>query len=172
MLRVLHYAALACLAALAHAQTTPAPKPPPELRQLDYFAGKWRCEGVTKRSSVKWASPMQCGWFNGGLVLECRSHANAPNEGEGVTIYGFNAVEKVYTQYSYGSTGADPSVLRGQRTGTTWTYTGEGTFQGKPAKYQYVVNEASASRFSYQARLVVEGGSWTVTQEGDCTKAK
>ena len=125
---------------------------------------------VNKLTNVKWAQTRQCGWLKGGFVLECRGYATAPNEGEIGSIYGFSTVEKAYTAYSYTSTGAAPSVYKGQRAGTTWTYTREGTFEGKPAKYESATNEASASKFSIQVRRAVEGGSWTVTQEGSCTK--
>lgn len=172
MQRLVCCAVVACLAALVQAQTTPAPKPPAELKQLDYFVGKWNCEGVNKLTNAKGASEGQCAWFKGGFVLECPTHTTAPSEREDVWIFGFSTADKAYTAYHYGSTGASPGVHKGQRSGTTWTFVREGTFEGKPTKFQVVVNEVSASRYTTQSRRSVEGGPWTVTQEGSCTKAK
>jgi len=172
MHRLAYCAALACLAALAHAQTTPVPKPPPELKQLDYFAGKWNCDAITKPSNAKTVGTSQCVWFKGGFVLECQSHDTVPQESTGVLALGYSTTEKAYTAYSYGSTGSAPSVFKGQRQGTTWTWQGEGTYRLKPAKYQFTMTEDSPVKYSFQTRQSVEGGPWTVSGEGSCTKAK
>ncbi len=174
MRRLVYYAALACLAALVHAQTTPAPKPPPELKQLDYFAGKLSCEGVTRPDNAKTLSTSECVWFKGGLVLECRTHDIAPQESTGVLILGYSTPEKAYTAYSYGSMGSGRDVSKGQRQGTTWTWTwdGEETSGKKPARFQMTITEDSSVKYHVQARRSVASGPWTVISEGTCTKAK
>lgn len=172
MHRLTYCAALTCLAALVHAQTTPAPTPPPELKQLNYFVGKSSCEGIIKASNTKRVWTGQCRWLKGDFVLECRALYTAPSESEAVSVFAYNTEEKAYTAYSYGSTGANPSVYKGQRTGTTWTFVREGTVGGKPTKFQVVMTEDSAGKWSYQNRRAVEGGPWTVTQESSCTQGK
>ena len=168
--RLVSCAVLACFSVLGYGQTAQAPKPSPELQRLDYFAGKMSCEGVTKSDNAKSAGTMQCAWFKGGFALECRAHFTVPTEGTGVYVYGYSTAEKAYTLYSYGSTGSWPGVRKGQRQGTTWTFDREGTYSGKPAKYQLVMTEDSPVKSGYQWRRSVEGGPWTVTSEGSCTK--
>ena len=165
MRRLVYCAALAYLAALAHAQTTPAPKPPPELKQLDYFAGKWSCEGVNKLTNVKScvydAVRVVQGWFRPRMPR----HTPPPRTNAKVSRFTASALWKRRTRRTAIAVPVPTSsVFKGQRTGTTWTYTREGTFEGKPAKYHSVTNEASASKFSTQVRRAVEGGPWTVIQ--------
>ena len=115
---------------------------------------------------------MQCAWFKGGFVLECRTHNTAPQETTAVLVLGYSIAEKAYTAYSYGSTGSMSAVSKGQRHGATWTFTWEEPYNGKPASGQLTLTEDSPMKWSSETRLSMEGGPWAVLSKGTCTRAK
>ena len=110
--RTMTLVASACLAASAAwaSQHTEAPKPGPEVKKLEAFAGKWKGESEMKPSPFapagKMTSEDDCTWFEGGFELVCRSRASgAMGNMKSEMVLGWNAEEKVYKYMGFDSMG-------------------------------------------------------------------
>src|SRR6185295_6534527 len=59
-----------------------APKPGPEHKKLEYFAGKWTSEAEAKKSAFgpagKYTSKDDCNVFQGGFAVVCHSEGSGP----------------------------------------------------------------------------------------------
>jgi len=92
----------AILAGLAAAAPTPAqmptPKPGPELKKLDYFAGMWKMEGEMKPGPMgpggKMTMTEEDKWMDGNFFLVSHSKFESPTMGGGTAIafMGYNAI--------------------------------------------------------------------------------
>ena len=70
------------VAAFAAAQTQPQmPKPGPEVKKLDYFAGNWKTEGDMKPGPMgpggKFSATEHNEWMDGGFFLLSHSDENS-----------------------------------------------------------------------------------------------
>jgi hypothetical protein len=171
--------AFALSATTARAQpAAQAPKPGPEHKKLDYFAGKWTSEVELKANPFmpagKYTSTDQCDWFTGGFAVRCQSDGNGPTgPTKSLGILGYNTEEKVYTYYGIDSTGMVPAtVSRGTVAGDTWTYTDESKMGGKMVKSRYVIKVGTPTAYTFKWELQGEGGAWSTVMEGKSTKAK
>ena len=67
---------------VAAQQPAQAPKPGPEQKRIEYFAGNWSFEGEAKQSPLgpagKISSTESCSWFAGGFHLVCRPKGTGP----------------------------------------------------------------------------------------------
>src|SRR4051812_32000754 len=82
------------------------PKPGPDTKKLDAFAGKWQGEGDMKAGpwgpGGKMANEDDCSWFDGGWQLVCHSTgkgAMGTIKGEGVMSW--SPEDKVYKYMGY-----------------------------------------------------------------------
>lgn len=102
MKRALAFASMLVLGlAVAAAAQAPAgpPKPGPEHKKLQYFAGKWTMQGELKASPFgpggKTTATDNCEWFAGGFHLVCKSDGKGPTgEMKGLAVLGYNPHEK------------------------------------------------------------------------------
>ncbi len=149
------------------------PKPGPEHKKLDYFAGKWAAEGEMKANPFgipagPFTSQDDCEWFEGGFSLVCKSEgmsAMGPTKGMGIMSY--NTEEKVYTYYGVdNSPMAMTSVPRGTVQGDTWTYSDESTMGGKTIKSRYIIEQVSPTSYTFKWESVDDNGAWQTIVEG------
>jgi hypothetical protein len=89
---------------------TEVPKPPPELRKLDYFTGTWAAEGEIKPGTMgsggKFTGTNQVQWMDGGFFLVTRSEfSGATGKGAETSYMGYDSNEKVYTYDSFNTPG-------------------------------------------------------------------
>jgi hypothetical protein len=113
----------------------PAPKPGPELKKLDYFAGSWNLAGDTKPGPMgpggKMTMTQHDQWQEGGFFLIERSnYKSAMGNGSGIAFMGYNADEKVYTYDEFSSMG-EALHATGKFEGDTWTWTSENKMGGR-----------------------------------------
>ncbi len=172
---VLAGALLAAGAALALPQHTEAPKPGPEVKKLDAFAGKWKGESDFKPGpwgpGGKMMSDDECTWFEGGFQLVCRGDSSGVlGKMKTQAILGWNGEEKVYKYMGFDSTGMMGSAS-GTVSGNTWSWTGQDMMGGKMinSKYTIVLTSPTTQAFKWETSAD-SGKTWTTAAEGKSTK--
>ncbi len=152
-----------------------APKPGPETRKLDVFAGKWKGEATMKAGpwgpGGTMTSEQTCSWFAGGFVLECHEDSSGDlGKMKSEAALGWSPEDKVYKYMGFDSMGMMLSAT-GTVSGNTWNWTGEDRMGGKliKSKYTVVVNSPTSQSFKWQTSD--DGGkTWTTAAEGKSTK--
>jgi hypothetical protein len=106
------------------------PKPAPELKNYDYFAGTWKLEGEAKPGPMgpggKMTMTEEIHWMKGGFFLVTHSTFSGAGmgEGTGISIMGYDPDEKKYTYNEFNSFG-EATKSAGTFDGKTWTWLGE-----------------------------------------------
>ena len=108
--------AMFLLPLMVQAQAPQMPKPGPELKKIDYFAGTWKMEGDTKPSSYgpggKFSETSHNEWMPGGFFLVTHSDGKYPmGESKGLALMGYKTDDKVYTYHEFDSSGETVSAL-------------------------------------------------------------
>ena len=120
--------------AVAAAAQTEMPKPGPEHKKLDMFAGSWTLEGDMKPSAMgpggKTTENEKCEWMEGGFFLVCHTDFKTTmGNGSGISIMGYSTDDKVYTYREFNSWGEfDDS--KGSVDGDTWTWINDEKMSG------------------------------------------
>lgn len=165
------------VAAVSAAQPPAAPpKPGPEHKKIEYFAGKWAFEGEMKESPFgpagKATGSETCEWFAGGFHLTCRSESKSPmGESKGLGIWAYDASEKVYTYYGVES-GGMAVLSKGTLEGDTWAWKNDMKMGDKTVKSRYTVKQVSPDVYHFKWETSLDGASWTLVQEGKGTRVK
>lgn len=155
-------------------QDTEAPKPGPEVKKLEVFAGKWSGESDMKSGpwgpGGKMTGEDDCTWFEGGFQLVCRSTGSgAMGKVKGEGIIGWNPEEKRYKYSGFDSTGMMLSAS-GTNTGNTWNWTGEDMMGGKLVKSRYTIVLTSPTTQTFKWEMSEDGKTWKTMVEGKSTK--
>jgi Protein of unknown function (DUF1579) len=164
-----------CFAAGAALAATPeAPKPGPETKKLEAFAGKWK--GESTMSPGPWGpggtmtSDDDCTWFDGGFQLVCKGSGDgAMGKVKSEMALGWNAEEKVYKYMGWDSTGM-MGTANGTVSGNTWTYTGEDKMGGKMIKSKYTIVITSPTSYTFKWETSEDNKAWKTAMEGKSTK--
>jgi hypothetical protein len=177
MKRALVFLCVSTFAAAAWAQAPGAPpKPGPEHKKLDYFAGKWKSESEMKAGpwgpGGKMTGGDTCSWFEGGLHLVCHATGTGPmGTVKGLSILGYSSEGKHYTFYGMDSSGWSDGA-KGSLEGDTWTWNSEGTMGGQPVKTRYVIKQISPDSYTFKAETSLGGSPFAVMFEGKETRVK
>lgn len=161
------------LTVIASAQM-PMPKPGPELKQLDWMAGKWNMGGDTKPGPMgpggKWTMTEDIHWMQGGffLVSHSKFSGGGMGEGSGVSIMGYDADAKKFTYNEFNSWGEAGKSL-GTVDGKTWTWLGEDTKMGKG---RFIMTVTSPTSYTMQYDMSKDGNTWTTVMTGTATKVQ
>ena len=110
-------AAWLALAVAALAQME-MPKPGPELKKLDMFAGTWTLDGDMKPSPMgaggKMTENQKCEWMEGGFFMVCRADfKSGMGNGTGISLMGYSTDDKTYTYREFNSWGQLKHELQG-----------------------------------------------------------
>jgi hypothetical protein len=167
-------AAALMLAAAAMAQMEP-PKPDPELKKLDVFAGTWTLDGNMKPGMMGPGGSMteneKCEWMDGGFYLVCHSEYKSASMGNGVglSVMGYSADDKAYKYREFSSTGEFVDS-RGKLEGDTWTWTSDDKMGGMTMKGRFTMKMTSASSYNFMFEMSQDGTKWTTMMDGKGTK--
>ncbi len=149
------------------------PKPAPELKQLDWMAGKWKLEGDAKPGPMGPGGKMNMTedihWMQGGffLVSHTKFAGAGMGEGSGISVMGYDSDEKKFTYNEFNSMGeANKSI--GTVDGKTWTWYGE----DKMGKGKFIMNVTSPTSYTFQYDMSKDGNEWTTVMTGKATKEK
>ena len=154
-----------------------APKPYPELKQLEPFAGQWSAEGENKATPIgkagRFSSTGTTNWILGGFFLHWQGTLKTP-EGEfkGIEIDSYDPKDKVFRAQWWND---DGSI-------TTGIYTPRGNvieFSGKtvaPDK-QYELRQTytfstDGMSYTYKDEVSMDGKTWIPWNESKGTKVK
>ncbi len=169
-------AAWLVLAAAALAQME-MPKPGPEHKKLDIFAGSWTLEGDVKPSSMgpagKVTETEKCDWMEGNFFLVCHIDykSNTMGNGSGVSVMGYSTDGKAYTYREFNSWG-EFTDSKGSLNGDTWTWTNDEKMNGMTMAGRFTVKITSPSSYDFSYEMSQDGTKWTLIMDGKATKAK
>ena len=175
---ILAAAAVTMLTAGAIRAQGPAgpPRPGPEHRKLDYFAGRWTYEMEMKAGPLGPAGKARgtdhCEWFDGGFHMLCRGEGKGSmGELKGLGILSYDAEEGAYTYYGIDNTGT-AELSKGSLAGDTWTYAGEFKVSGKVLKSRYSVRMLPPDEYTSRWEVSTDGGPWITVMEGKDVRLK
>lgn len=163
-------------ASLAHSQTT-APKPGPEQKRLEVFAGNWTYEGEIKAGPWGPAGKLTSKDRNelvGGFYIERHFEEKGPaGERKGIHTFGYDPVKKTYVQSGFSSDGGSWTGTVSV-TGNNWTFMSTGQAAGKPIQSRCAVAFAAGNAsFTMNCEASSDSGkTWMPTSEGKATKSR
>ena len=167
---------LAAVTTSAPAQM-PAPKPPPELKKIDYFIGKWNLEGEMKPGPMgpggKMTMTEEDSWMDGNFFVVAHSKFSSPTMGGGTAIsfMGYDPDTKAYTYNEFNSMG-ETERSAGTFDGDTWTWTGDEKMGDKIIKGRYTMKILTPTSYNFKFEMSPDGANWTTVMDGTATKVK
>ncbi len=152
------------------------PKPGPEHKKLDYFAGSWTLEGDVKPvmgPGGKVTETEKCDWMEGEFYLVCKIDfkSNSMGNGSGISIMGYSTDDRVYTYREFNSWG-EFTDAKGSLDNTTWTWTSDDRMGGATMKGRFIMKVTSPTTYDFTFEMSQDGTKWTLTMDGRATKAK
>jgi hypothetical protein len=174
--KVMMSAALVGFSASAWPQQPEMPKPAPELKKLDYFAGNWKVEGEAK------PGPMGPGgkitgtdawlWMEGRFFLVNRSKYAGGGMGEGSSIafMGYDTDKKVYTYDEFNSMG-ETVHSTGTVEGDTWTWLSDSKMGAQMMKGRFTMKILTPTSYTFKFEMSRDGTAWNTVMEGKAMKA-
>jgi hypothetical protein len=162
--------------AVAAAAQMQAPKPGPEHKKLDMFAGSWTLDGDLKPGPMgpggKTTETEKCDWMDGDFYLVCHVEFKmSMGNGSGLTIMGYSADDKVYTYREFNSWGEfDDS--KGSVDGDTWTWTNDQKMGNMTMKGRFIMKITSPTSYNFSYEISQDGTKWTLVMDGKATKQK
>ena len=163
---------LSLLAGVGLAQGPQMPKPGPEQKRLQYYAGTWSTEYEMKPGPMgpggKTSGTDQSQMLAGGFFLVTHTEGHGfMGELHEVAVMGYDTAGKVYTYDSYNNFG-EAVHFKGTVQGDTWTWMSEG---GTPVKMRFIAKEVSSTLYTMKLEMMA-GANWATVMEGKSTKAK
>jgi hypothetical protein len=163
------------LAAVALAQME-MPKPGPEHKKLDIFAGSWTLDGDTKASPMGPAGKVteieKCEWMDGGFYLLCHTDFKTTmGNGSGISVLGYSGEDKAYTYREFNSWG-EFTDSKGTLEGDTWTWTNEEKMGAMVMKGRFTMKILSPTSYNFSFEMSQDGTKWTTVMDGKATKGK
>src|SRR5579863_9608163 len=170
-------AAWLILAATALAQE--APKPGPNHKKLDVFAGSWMLDGEIKPGSMgpggKITEYERCEWMDGGFFLVCHTDIKSSmGNGSGISVMGYSADDKVYTYREFNSWG-EFTDSKGSLDGDTWTWVNdEKVTDAKMGttvmKGKFTMKVTSLTSYNFSFEMSPDGAKWTTVMDGKASR--
>ena len=152
------------------------PKPGPEHKKLDMFAGAWTLEGDMKAGPMNPAGKMteneKCEWMDGNFFLVCHStYTSSMGNGAGLSVIGYSADDKTYTYREFNSWGEfDDS--KGSNDGDTWTWTSNEKMGEKTVKGKFTMKIATPTSYTFTFEMSDDGTKWATIMDGKATKSQ
>ena len=152
------------------------PKPGPELKKLDVFAGNWTLDGDLKPGPMgpggKMTETQKCEWMDGAFFLVCHADfKSGMGNGTSISVMGYSAEDKAYSYREFNSWGeAENSV--GALDSDTWTWTSDEKMNGATVKGRFTMKMTSATSYNFSFEMSQDGTKWTLAMDGKATKSK
>jgi len=152
------------------------PKPGPEHKKLDMFAGSWMLDGDMKASAMgpggKMTENEKCEWMEGGFFIVCHADfKSSMGDGSGLTLMGYSPDDKSYTYREFNSWG-EFTDSKGTVDGDTWTWVKDEKMGGTTMKGRFKMTIASPTSYAFSYEMSPDGTKWTMVMDGKATKAK
>jgi hypothetical protein len=148
------------------------PKPGPEHKKLDVFAGSWTLDGDVKPGQMgpggKITENEKCEWMDGNFFLVCHTDFKGTmGSGVGESYMGYSTDDKVYTYREFNSWG-EFEDSKGAVDGDTWTWTSDEKF----GKGRFIMKILSPTSYNFSFEMSQDGKQWTLVMDGKATKGK
>lgn len=169
-------AAVLLMTAAALAQME-APKPGPEHKKLDMFAGSWTLDCDMKAGPMgpagKITESEKCEWMEGGFYLVCHLDykSTSMGNGSGISLMGYSADDKAYTYREFNSWG-EFGDSKGSVDGDTWTWTSDEKMGAMSMKGKFTMKVTSPTTYNFSYEMSQDGTKWSTVMDGKATKAK
>ena len=166
-------AAVLLLAAFCASQEMP--KPGPELKNVDYFAGSWTLDGDMKPGPMgpggKIVETEKCEWMEGGFYLVCHVDfkSNTMGNGSGLTLMGYSPEGKAYTYREFNSWG-EFTDSKGSVEGNNWVWSNEWKMGDMAMKGRFTMKVTSPTTYDFSFEASQDGTKWTMFMDGKATK--
>ena len=152
------------------------PKPGPEHKKMDVFAGSWTLDGDMKPGPMgpggKMTETEKCGWMEGGFFLACHAdYKSSMGNGSGLSVMGYSNDDKAYTYREFNSDGEFVDS-RGQLEGDTWIWTSESKMGSMNMKGRFTMKMTSSTSYNFSFEMSQDGTKWTLMMDGKATKVK
>jgi hypothetical protein len=155
------------------------PKPAPELAQLEWFAGTWRCQGDVpaspmgparkSRSSVT-IRPDFGGFWYSGVVREDKT-PDHPHPMHGTFHETYDTGKKQFLLLWVDNYGGWATETSPGWNGDKKVYEGEGAMGGKMLPVRDTFVKQGAGQMSHKAEMKLDG-RWTILGDEVCKKAR
>ena len=160
-----------CTAAVAQMDQ---PKPTPELKKLDVFAGTWSLDGTMKPGAMGPGGSMteneKCDWMEGGFYLVFHSdYKGTMGGGVGLSVLGYSPEEKAYTYREFNSFG-EFEDSRGHVDGDTWTWTSDEKMGDMTMKGRFTMKITSDKGYAFMFEMSQDGTKWNDVMDGKASK--
>ena len=165
-----------CLLLAAALLAQEAPKPGPEHKKLDVFAGSWTLDGDVKPGPMgpggKITEYEKCDWMEGGFFLVCNTDfKSAMGNGTGISLMGYSGEEKCYTYREFNSWG-EFTDSKGTVDGDTWSWTNDEKMGSTPMKVRFTMKMTSATSYTFIVEISPDSAKWTTVMDGKATKSR
>lgn len=152
------------------------PKPGPEHKKLDIFAGSWTLDGDIKPGHMgpggKMTETEKCDWMDGGFFLVCHLDLKgSTGSGTGVSYMGYSTDDKAYTYREFNSWG-EFTDAKGTVDGDTWSWTSDERVGGMTMKGRFTVKMLSPTSYNFSFEMSQDGTKWNLVMDGKATKGK
>jgi len=166
-------AALFLCAAAAAAQME-APKPAPELKKLELFAGSWTLDADMKPGPMgpggKMTENEKCEWMEGNFYLVCHAEYKSSMGNEvGLAVMGYSSDDKAYTYREFNSFG-EFTDARGSVDGDSWTWTSDEKMGATTMKGRFIMKMTSSTSYTFGFDMSQDGTKWNTMMDGKATK--
>jgi hypothetical protein len=166
-------AACLLLAAAALAQEA-MPKPGPEHKKLDLFAGSWVMDGDMKPGPMgpggKITETEKCEWMEGEFYLVCHSgYTSTMGNGSGLSVMGYSGDDKAYTYREFNSFGQFEDS-KGTLDGDTWSWIGDEKMGPMTLKGRFTMKITSPTAYDFKYEISQDGTKWNLVMDGKATK--
>jgi Protein of unknown function (DUF1579) len=154
------------------------PKPAPEMAQLKYFDGTWRCDGDVpaspmgpahkSRATVTMRPDLGGFWYT-GTVREEKTE-QTPRPLQGVFHETYDPAKKRFLVFWADSYGGWANQASGGWDGDRIVFEGEGALGGQAIGTRDTFVKKTASELTHTAEIRM-GGAWTTVNNETCRKA-
>ena len=165
-----------CLLAAAALAQMEMPKPGPELKKLDMFAGTWTLDGDIKPGAMgpagKSTETEKCEWMEGGFYLVCHNvYKITMGDGSGISIMGYSADDKTYTYREFNSWG-EFTDSKGTVDGDKISWITDWKMGNMTMKGRFTMKITSPTSYDFSFEQSQDGTKWTMVMDGKATKGK
>ena len=151
------------------------PKPGPEHKKLDIFAGTWALEGTMRGEMApgsKVTENEKCDWMEGGFFLVCHTDFKTTmGDGTNISVMGYSADDKSYSYREFNSWGEFVDS-KGSLDTDTWTWVNDEKEDGKTVKGRFTMKFISPTAYNFTYEMSTDGTKWTMVLDGKATKGK
>ena len=152
-----------------------APKPGPEHKRLEVFAGTWKMDMTMQPSPLgpggKMTGTETCRLFDGGYHVICDSTGDGPmGTMKGHAILTWDRSANQYRYFAINNM-PDAELATGTVSGSTWTWTGKTELGGgKSIHSRFTLVEISPTVHNVKWEMSEDGTTWKIVGEGTSTK--